>query len=38
MAVVGFIGLGTTGKPMAGHLQRGRHRPVDHTRGSCRTR
>ena len=31
---VGFIGLGTMGAPMAGHLQRGGHRLFVHTRSA----
>jgi 2-hydroxy-3-oxopropionate reductase len=32
---VGFIGLGTMGAPMAGHLQRGGHRLFVHTRSAA---
>ena len=32
MSEVGFIGLGTMGAPMAGHLQDGGHRLFVHTR------
>jgi 2-hydroxy-3-oxopropionate reductase len=35
MSAVGFIGLGTMGAPMAGHLQRGGHRLFVHTRSAA---
>src|SRR5436309_13351295 len=34
MSEVGFIGLGTMGTPMAGHLQVGGHRLFVHTRSN----
>ncbi len=38
MATVGYIGLGTMGAPMAGHLVRAGHRVVVHNRTAARAR